>query len=158
MKRYLLGYSLPLVLCALLAWALRPSGGWYIAPPSGLEIVVVITLIPLFAAWFATETWNLWRPRRLFCGRRRCSAALVATGVAAGVATLAVAGVGLVYLDEWVPDGWIFAATALAVSLLTITRLPRRRPGRCVYCAYDLRGATVANGGRCTECGCAQPA
>lgn len=54
-----------------------------------------------------------------------------------------------------IPTFWLQLPFILALAWLFFTRRPRRKPGHCQKCNYNLTGNTS---GRCPECGEAVPA
>ena len=148
MKRFLFGVGVIGMLVATAALLLDRGDA---IPP--MRLVLLLIALPVAVSWVLTELIHVARPRRLFIGRRRSGARLVAQGMATGVTALLLGAIGLAFLDRWFADTFVMAiAFALAVPP-AVLMLSRHRPGHCPYCNYDLRGATVGTAGRCVECG-----
>ena len=152
MRRLLLGIAL--VLVGTWAVARITSPEWLLQLSEWIgRLGVVLIAIPLLAAYVAAATYHAVRPRRVFVGEQRASAQLVAYGVTTGFVLMVLTALGLAFLDRWLADTWIVAASSATATLVAVAALPRWRPGHCPYCNYDQRGATPASEGRCSECG-----
>lgn len=157
MIRFLAGLSL--VYATLFAWSLSAESGPVSSgalDPAPLAAVMIGA--PALSAWAAAELANVVRPVRLFDRRIRRGRIKLALGLLAGTLG-ALLGAGLLpLLDEYLPDAAILGSAAAVAASATVLLLPRRRPGHCIFCGYDLRdgpspGQTGA--GRCPECGAA---
>lgn len=158
MFRALAGFILIALSLAVTALFLPRDFIWGYSPGRGaFDLAAITVALPALVMWGVMEVMQLIRPRRIFLGERRATTVLIAWGALSAVATFIIAGVGMAWLDRILPDAVIFAAAAGLATLVTLPLLPRHRRGRCVYCAYDLRGATVHSAGCCAECGKSQP-
>lgn len=116
---------------------------------------VVFTLLaaPCLTAWVVAEIVHAARPRALLVGRRRATFRLLIRGMIAAVASTLLASVGLAFAERWLADLVIVTCATVATMTVAVLTLSRRRAGHCVYCGYDLRGATTDGGSVCVECG-----
>ena len=157
MKRFLTGFaSIGVAMFVVALIAPRP---WWFIPTvwqDEVSLVFVLVLMPVTIAWTVAEIYNVRRPRRLFRGRRRATAILLVAGALAALLSFAVGGLGLVAVDRWVADWIIMGVATMLTALGAVALLPRLKPGRCIYCSYDLR-ATSGGLPRCPECGTAEP-
>ena len=152
MLRYLAGITLVgLLLAASAAVAPKLLGGGGPDASAVLTLPVLLVALPVLVSWIVAECLHHLRPRRLFIGARRGSGVLVACGVATALFAFTLAALGLAFLDSMVADGVIICAAFAVATVPALCVLRRHRPGRCVYCGYDLRGTSLRSA--CTECG-----
>jgi hypothetical protein len=158
MLRFLLAFAVPAVACAIAA-ALLPAAlplWWYEPMRAGdlfPSLTISIVMTPLLGAFIGAEIVHYVRPRRHWIGPRRASMRIAGAGAAASLLAIALTSVALVFLEAYILTSLIAAgAAALSSAIAIVVALPPRRPGRCLFCGYDLRAST---GARCPECGAA---
>lgn len=153
MTRLLPAFALVWVIASAVAVVdARASAPGY-ATAAAAPILVATLLVPIVCAWLACEVARFRRPRRIFDPRAGRALTLFVLGLALGVLSFAVASVAIAFARNALPDAAVTAASAFVVCLVGVLTLRRARPGACARCAYDLSGATPAQGGLCPECG-----
>lgn len=140
--------------------ALRPAD-WAAA-------VITLLAVPLLSASIAVALVQIRSPRRWLVrhgpGRKRViflsllagSLAILSTGISLYYANRPWPGTDIANFDpdtdmRRIPDAAVVAANALAFAALATWLMPRRQPGLCAGCGYDVRFSLESS--RCPECG-----
>jgi hypothetical protein len=153
MRFFLIGVALPFGV--LLGSAIvRHSGQEALTRSQWAALSLDLLVVPVLAAWLGAEWASAGkRSRRALDHRLALRWECVGIGMLAGVIGVAWSVLALVLLDRALPDAVLTAAGAMAGSVIVVMLMPRVKPGTCLRCGYDLAGATVGTGGRCSECG-----
>lgn len=106
---------------------------------------------PLLSASATAALVNVRRPRLVFDRRAGRRLQPFALGVLTGLLGIVLAALLIIWVDDYAPDGLIFAASSALAALAVVAPLRAARPGLCIACGYDLRASI--DFGRCPECG-----
>ena len=115
-----------------------------------VRLALLLCGVPTLAAWAMASLVHRNSPRKAFDGYADSRRAL--PGVASAVIAFFLATPAVLFVGERAHDAVILGlSSALATAVVVLVFCPRRAPGRCVQCGYDVRGSRAF--GRCPECG-----
>lgn len=166
MHRFLAGFMVaPLALYGWMFWSERFSD--YRTVGDWLIVAISVVAAPLLAATVATAFLHVRKPRRWMTRGARGTKRAFVLGVMAGGFAMAASPFAIYFANrpwpgtedaEWepdldverVPDAVVPAAVSFPPALFAVWFMPRRRPGHCIRCGYDIRYSL--DSGRCPEC------
>lgn len=149
------------IYAAICVVTLTVESTWIDTGRSAGILAVILILIPVASAWVAAELAVVSRRPRLFDARLRRARPRLILGLTTGALSLAAGAALLPILDLYAGDAVVLGAAAAIITFGVIIRLPRQRPGHCIFCGYDLRSMPAPGhpgAGMCPECGRAAPA
>jgi hypothetical protein len=130
--------------------------GWFANRPV-LWSLVWIGVAQMLAAGLCADMMHALRPRAMFLRGRFTTRALVLGLIVGGLGNVWLIVAAVIAFPWYDPISLLepIAAAALmgGACVLVLGLCPRRKPGTCAGCGYDLVLLTPSSKGKCPECG-----